>query len=311
MTPRAAAMINAKAKGMWEASSRQGSLISGATRSEIKALLGRKKNPELRKKLNIKRKRFAAKQKVGAIPDSFDSAQQWPQCPTITHIRDQSACGSCWAVAAAEAISDRYCTFGGPKNLLISAANLMECCWWCGQGCNGGEPSSAWAFWNTTGLLSDQCQPYPFPACAHHTIEPKYPACPNTTYNTPSCSTTCNSSSLTPKSYFGSSYYTLMGEQDYQLELMAHGPFEVGFSVYADFPLYKSGVYVQTSQDYLGGHAVKLVGWGSLNGVPYWKIANSWNSGWGMNGYFLIKRGVDECGIEDDGSAGAPNLSGL
>lgn len=30
---------------------------------------------------------------------------------------------------------------------------------------------------------------------------------------------------------------------------------------------------------HLGGHAVKIVGWGVLEGVPYWLVANSWNTG--------------------------------
>ncbi|PAV79919.1 hypothetical protein WR25_23894 [Diploscapter pachys] len=49
----------------------------------------------------------------------------------------------------------------------------------------------------------------------------------------------------------------------------------------------------------MGGHAVKLVGWGTENGTPFWRIANSWNADWGENGYFRILRGVDECGIEE------------
>ena len=96
------------------------------------------------------------------------------------------------------------------------------------------------------------------------------------------------------------------GEAAYQRELMAHGPFEVGFDVYADWPAYKSGVYTQMSDEHLGGHAVKIVGWGSMNGVKYWKMLNSWNEDWGAEGYFLIRRGTDECGIESEGAAGIP-----
>lgn len=46
-----------------------------------------------------------------------------------------------------------------------------------------------------------------------------------------------------------------------------------------------SGVYVHniSSGGYLGGHAIKIVGWGVTNAsepagpMPYWLIANSWN----------------------------------
>lgn len=34
----------------------------------------------------------------------------------------------------------------------------------------------------------------------------------------------------------------------------------------------------------LGGHAIKILGWGEENGVPYWLAANSWNTDWGDNG---------------------------
>jgi cathepsin B len=34
----------------------------------------------------------------------------------------------------------------------------------------------------------------------------------------------------------------------------------------------------------IGGHAVKMIGWGVDNGVPYWLVANSWNTDWAENG---------------------------
>jgi len=47
---------------------------------------------------------------------------------------------------------------------------------------------------------------------------------------------------------------------------------------------YKSGVYIHSSGKMLGGHAIKIVGWGS----NYWIVANSWGSSWGLNGYFWM-----------------------
>ena len=33
-------------------------------------------------------------------------------------------------------------------------------------------------------------------------------------------------------------------------------------------------------------------------------VANSWNTDWGMDGLFKIRRGTDECGIESGINAG-------
>ncbi|TPP66165.1 Cathepsin B [Fasciola gigantica] len=43
------------------------------------------------------------------LPVSFDSRDVWGHCPTVSQIRDQSSCGSCWAFGPVEAISDRIC----------------------------------------------------------------------------------------------------------------------------------------------------------------------------------------------------------
>lgn len=32
------------------------------------------------------------------IPDTFDAREQWPGCSSISDIRDQGSCGSCWVL---------------------------------------------------------------------------------------------------------------------------------------------------------------------------------------------------------------------
>ena len=83
-----------------------------------------------------------------------------------------------------------------------------------------------------------------------------------------------------------------------QQEIMTNGPVEAAFTVYEDFPTYKSGVYKHMSGKALGGHAIKIMGWGTEDNLDYWLVANSWNSDWGDHGTFKILRGINECGIE-------------
>merc|ERR1712151_455412 len=94
--------------------------------------------------------------------------------------------------------------------------------------------------------------------------------------------------------------YAIQGVENMQREIMTNGPIQVAFTVYKSFMSYKRGVYQKHPKEFmmLGGHAVKIVGWGTKRRLDYWLAANSWNTKWGLDGFFKIKRGSDECGIE-------------
>lgn len=89
---------------------------------------------------------------------------------------------------------------------------------------------------------------------------------------------------------------------------MKNGPVVASFLVYEDFLTYKSGVYQHVTGNSLGGHAIKIIGWGVENGTPYWLITNSWNESWGDNGFFKILRGKNHCNIENKVVASIPRL---
>ena len=250
------------------------------------------------------------------LPEKWEASEKWPECPSIVEIRDQSTCGSCWAFGAAEAATDRLCIASkGKIQDRLSDEDLLTCCEDCGYGCEGGMSARAWSWFNTVGVTTggeygstNWCNAYAFPKCAHHGTG-SYPPC-GETQPTPECVKKCQDGYPVEyekdKHMFGEAYRISNKIEEMKTELMTNGPFEVSFSVYEDFMTYKSGVYHHVMGDYLGGHAVKLVGWGVEDGIEYWKIANSWNEGWGEDGYFRIRMG--ECAIEEKNYAGLPKL---
>merc|ERR1719495_702275 len=256
---------------------------------------------------------------VEQIPEAFDPREKWPSCPTISEIRDQGGCGSCWAFGAVTAMSDRLCIHSnGNAQVHVSSENLLACCYSCGFGCNGGFPGAAWSYWKNKGLVSggqfgthQGCQPYVIEPCEHHVNGSRMPC--EEGGKTPKCHHRCENKGYTvpynkDKTY-GKTVYSLKRDvAQIQMELMTNGPAEAAFTVYEDFPNYKTGVYQHVSGKALGGHAIRLLGWGVDKGTPYWLVANSWNYDWGDHGTFKILRGEDHCGIEGSVVAGLPKL---
>ncbi|XP_039276659.1 cathepsin B [Nilaparvata lugens] len=257
------------------------------------------------------------------IPKSFDARKVWKSCRSIGHIRDQGYCGSCWAVAAAEAVTDRYCIASGGKfKQHLSMEDLLSCCMECGKGCDGGSPLYAWYHIWRHGITSggdydsnDGCKPYSFAPCEHH-MEGSRPQCDSFgDLPTPGCSFKCHNPSYA-RGYWSdhhrvTDFYVLNSTEKIQQEIMEHGPVEASFVVYEDFLAYKSGVYQHLIGEKKGGHAVKIIGWGEEGGTPYWLVVNSWNSDWGEKGTFRILRGRNECNIESFIVAGTPDISYL
>ena len=76
----------------------------------------------------------------------------------------------------------------------------------------------------------------------------------------------------------------------------------VSIAIEADEPalqFYSSGVLTSGCGQNLD-HGVLVVGYGTDNGIPYWKVKNSWGPSWGMDGYIYIKKSSEDlCGVLD------------
>ena len=215
------------------------------------------------------------------VPWFFDSRSAWPGC--VGTILDQGQCGSCWAFAATEVLSDRFCiSSAGTVQVTLSPQYLVSCDP-RNFGCQGGYIGKAWNFMKL-GLPELSCINY------------------NAT-DVQECPTRCDNGGAL-EMYKVRSVKAYRGPSAIQMALMTGGPVETGFDVYADFYSYSSGIYAHTYGGFMGGHAVKIVGWGYGSGVNYWICANSWGTDWGMQGFFNIQFG--QCEIDLIAYAGTP-----
>jgi hypothetical protein len=98
-------------------------------------------------------------------------------------------------------------------------------------------------------------------------------------------------------------FYSLpTGQEFIQKDIYLYGPITSAIKVYSDFYTFDfKEVYVWDGKSpRVGGHSIEILGWGTKNNIPYWIVKNSWGLKWGLSGYFMIKRGSNECAIEEN-----------
>eukprot|EP01127_Copromyxa_protea_P010573 TRINITY_DN2577_c0_g1_i1.p2 TRINITY_DN2577_c0_g1~~TRINITY_DN2577_c0_g1_i1.p2 ORF type:complete len:163 (-),score=34.34 TRINITY_DN2577_c0_g1_i1:6-494(-) len=161
----------------------------------------------------------------------------------------------------------------------------------------GSLPNFAWSFLQSKGVPTIECVPY---TSGNGDVQ--------------SCPTQCEDGDQ--YRLYKAANYTQVGSLiepskhvDTIMRAVMQGPLDATFDVWGDFDDYQAGeIYEHKSGSYEGLHSVKIVGFGVKNGVDYWLVQNSWGEQWGDNGFFMIKRGVDECFFEALVYTGFPQL---
>lgn len=222
------------------------------------------------------------------LPPAFD----WRDVNGVNYlspVRNQGSCGSCYAFSSVGMMEARLrLRTNNTVQTMLSPQDVVSCSG-LSQGCDGGFPFLiAGRYAQDYGLVDEQCAPY----------TGKDSSCPRES---------CDRVYSSGYRYVGG-YYGGCNEAEMKLALVQNGPVSVSFEVHPDFMHYKSGVYHRVALEseldpppYFEevNHAVLLVGYGvDPSGEKYWIVKNSWGQDWGENGFFRIRRGVDEVGIE-------------
>ena len=231
------------------------------------------------------------KEKIDSIISSYGFPEEYnflneTECPTV--IKDQGRCGCCWSHAATTSLAYRYHKIGVEVDL--SPQDALSCYL---RDCDAGnfliDPEMNLV---KNGTLTEGC--LPFSSSDGRTIE--------------KCPTSCKDGSEFKKYYAQNAYMTedyYSQETFYDIvtlmmdQIVNYGPIVTGIDVYEDFEYWHmdqekchNEVYTYDgTSEYLGGHAVVIVGYGYLDSKYYWLIQNSWGEEACDHGFVKVEFG--------------------
>jgi len=224
-------------------------------------------------KKNVTKKFAKSTLKLKDLPASVD----WRTKGAVTGVKDQGACGSCWAFSAVGALEGLLYI---SNNTLISLSeqNLVDCVT-ADLGCNGGLMSDSFEYTAPNGIQTGADYPY----VARDQTCKFQPA---------------------KALHINSNYVNVQPKNATALkEAIVQQP--VSVAVQADqlvFQFYTGGVISLLCGDALN-HGILAVGYDNIKGTEAYIVKNSWGSKWGNAGYVYIStnpnanNGNGVCGI--------------
>lgn len=282
---------NDRPHALWKAAVNK---FTDSTDAELQSMLGFRRLGRWWVSGSIEERSFLQEDKpLRQIADTVDFRTS---LNSSQYIRNQGACGSCWAVAAVGALeAHAELSSKGKPVPKLSHKQLIDCVpnpQHCGGdgGCAGATAELAFAYVSQSGLSS----------LIGYVGDDE---------STERCKAMGNSMAIQTKGFVKLPVNRLQPLLD---AVSNEGPVVVSVDG-SPWSSYSSGIFDSCSIDATVNHAVLLMGYGhdSELGQDYWLLRNSWGSDWGEDGYIrLLRHSSDKgkdgfCGTDYDPKQGA------
>jgi len=260
-----------------------------------------------------------------AIREGFELPQEfnnWTKLTSLSSVRDQGGCGSCWAVAASVVLEAHAEIYSSSKGTMLSTQELLDCTpnpHHCGGGggCDGATVELAFNWAMNHGIAQASDNPYTGTDGTCKKSGGRGGSALQLGDGTDEDLTAVGVHKPSKASGFLSSSRSGLGMRAWERlpenkaeplirALVERGP--VGVSAAAgDWFAYASGIFDNCDKDAVIDHAVTLIGIGAQKGHKYWLIQNSWGPGWGEEGRIkLLRQDSDDehCGVDHQPEVG-------
>ncbi|MBU8921365.1 MAG: T9SS type A sorting domain-containing protein [Bacteroidales bacterium] len=206
--------------------------------------------------------------------DISDPVFDWRTLGNVTGVRNQGACGSCWAFAAIAQLEGHIAIY---DNMMmdLSEQHIIDCNE-DEKNCDGGNAYAAYKLLLSFGSVTEDCIPY-----------------------TQSDEGECGQAFCTSVAVIAD----YPDVEDFNVTAiktaLLSGPVYTAIRTSALFNSYIEGCFDYNDTNNYPDHAVLIVGWDdtACDEGGAWIVKNSWGEGWGEDGFMHIKYGVSYIGM--------------